>query len=468
MNEIRIYWGYEFYPDEFNYPSIVGGWINDYIGGVSMALVILDSLPFKSYVERGFKASSYEPHVQPRGDTFRSPLYTLLGEPQIPDEFKVHFDILSTHEITWKYGRLLANSNSEFQKYWDRYADRRVSIFKKDYSSTFEELLISIKYRYQTTQFYPCDSMISSFHPSNFFEMNICDPYIDPNPKFACMSRYNETAYKFKETFSIRFTNKDEFTKKRSALLSKEAQRSTKSEDLNNLLIGSLDEVCYPSDQFDPQEQYFNPIGIGRCTALLNWGKGFPEMYPQFQDALINEKREIFGRFLSINELNFIAKYKITRNLIKTILDHNINYDLCSTLEYLLTNIIEERPPKKPPPKPVEPDEEDEYLIDMPDLFEDGIPKLWNYRHDEKSYRFSCEDAKYHTGRLCSLIIILTFPHLYTDKDRSYELDKYASESHISRAILSQSGLRKIMEPEDFFCDGMNADELGFNLFDEG
>jgi hypothetical protein len=63
MNEIRIYWGYEFYPDEFNYPSIVGGWINDYIGGVNMALVILDSLPFKSYVTRGFKASSYIPHV---------------------------------------------------------------------------------------------------------------------------------------------------------------------------------------------------------------------------------------------------------------------------------------------------------------------------------------------------------------------------------------------------------------------
>jgi len=467
MNEIRLYWGYEFYPEEFNYPSIVGGWINDFIGGVNMSLTILDNLPFKSYVSRGFKAASYRPSVRKKGDLFRAPIFLLYGEPEIPEEFQEHFDILSSHEITWKYGRILANSSTEFIKYWSRYKDRRDKIFKESYNPIYEELLMSIKNRYESTQFYPSESMISQYHQGNYIQVSICDPYIDSNAKLACLSKYNETTYNFKETFSIRFTNKDEFTKKRSALLSKEAQRSTKSECLNNLLVGSFDEICYPRGDYDPQEQYFNPIGIGRAVALLNWGKGYPEMYPQFQDKLVNEKREIFGRFLTLEELNFITRYNVSRNLIKVILDHDIHHDLCNEIEYLCSVIHEDKPPSTPIYNEDEDLEVDEFLISMSDLLEDGIPKLWNYRRDEASYRFSDSNVEWHTGQLCVLIVILTVPHLYTDERRLRELDRYESSSHLSKVILSRSGLKKIMEPNDFFCGGLDSDEDGFNIFDE-
>lgn len=468
LNEIRIHWGYEFYPEEFNYPSFVGGWLNDYIGGINMGLVTLDELPYKSYVARGFNASNYRPSVRNRGEMYKSPLFLLYGEPEIPEEFQEHFDILSTHEISWKYGRLLANSNKEFILYWDKYKKKRKELFKQNSFFTYEELLINIVNRYQTTQFYPNDSMTIRYHKGNYIQVSICDPYIDPNAKIACLSKYNDTAYNFKETFSIRFTNKDEFTKKRSDLLSKEAQRSTKSEDLNNLLIGSYDEIYYPTD-FKPEEQYFNPIGIGRATALLNWGKGYPEIREIFRTSLLNEKREIFGRFLSIEELNFVTRYNVSRNLIKTILDFDINQDLCSTIEYLCQCITDKDPPMRPDtPDSDEEPERDEFLIVMSDLLEEGIPKLWNYRHDSESYRFFDENIRWHVGQLTNLIVILTFPHLYTDAARQYELDRYASSSHISRAILSRSGLEKLMNPEDFFCGGLDSDDLGFGLFDEG
>jgi hypothetical protein len=463
MNEIRIYWGYEFYPEEFNYPALVGGWISDYIGGVHMGLTILEQLPFKSYVTRGFKASCFEPSVRKKGDNYKSPFFLLYGEPEIPEEFREHFDILSNHEITWKYGRLLANSSKEFKLYWDKFYRNRQRIFKVPCVLTYQDLIISIKDRYNTTQFYPSESMVSRYHKCNYLQVNIDDPYIDSNAKLACLSKFNDTTYKFKETFSIRFTNKDEFTKKKSALLSKEAQRSTKSEALNNLLVGSYDEICYPSDGFKPEEQYFNPIGIGRTTALLDWGKGYPEVFPHFEDTLINEKKEIFGRFLTIDELNFVSENNISRELIKTILDHNLNNDLISSIEYLCAENQKIEPPVKP--IPVTDSDEDEFLISMPDLLEEGIPKLWNYRHDERSYRFSDKEVEWHVGQLTNLIIILTFPHLYKDEDRYYELDRYESSSHTSKVLLSRSGLRKIMSA-DFFCGGSDS-EIGFGLFDE-
>jgi len=470
LDEIRSYWGYEFYPDEFTYPHRVGGWINDYIGGVDMTLVIIDSLPLKDYVYRGFEAAKQNPYIKKKGELYHSPIYLLNGQPKIPEEFSANFDLLTKHEISWKYGRVLASSVREFSNYWDNYKNHRQSVFKKRVDMTYEDLIISILHRYKSVQFYPSDSMISRYHKGNYIQLNIDDPYIDPNARIACLAKYNCMAYDFKDSFSIRFSNPDEFSKKRSSLLSKEADRSTKSAELNNLVIGSHDEIYYPEedDKFQPQRQYFNPIGIGRVTALLNWGYGYPEVREQFQDCLIKEKEEIFGRFLTLKELIYITEKKISRRVIKKILDYNLNCDLISTIDYLLSC---DRKVKKINEKeinfPRDEEDDDPYLISMPDLLQEGIPKLWNYRNDPTSYRFSDESVKYHVGQLDNLIVILTFPGLYKPEDRLYELERYEKGSHTAEVILSRSGL-KTFEPHDFFDDQASADGFGLDLFDGG
>jgi hypothetical protein len=468
LDEIRSYWGYEFYPDEFMYPYRVGGWINDFIGGVDMSLVIIDKLPLKDYVFRGFKASGCHPYIKKKGEMYHSPFYLLYGQPKIPDEFLGNFDLLTKHEISWKYGRILANSNKEFRRYWDDFRNQRMKVFKKPLSMTYEELIISIKHRYKSVQFYPSDSMISRYHKGNYIQVNISDPYIDPNPRVALLAKYNCMDHDFKDSFSIRFSNPDEFSKKRSSLLSKEADRSTKSAELNNLLIGSFDEIYYPEESFNPQEQYFNPIGIGRVTALLNWGYGYPEVREQFTDCLIEEKREIFGRFLSLEELLYISTVKVNRRVIKKILDHDINHDLTIIIPQIIPRITQDEPEVE---RVIEEDEEiipdDPYIITMTDLMEPGIPKLWSYRNDVESYRFADESSRYHTAQLDNLIVILTFPGLYKPEDRVYELDKYERSSHMARVILSRSGL-KTFSQRDFFDDQSDSEGIGFDLFDGG
>lgn len=466
MDEIRDYWGYEFYPTEFDYPAKVGGWVNDYVGGCDMTMVILDELPYKNYVYGGYNAYKYNFSVRSKGLNFVAPIYSLLGRPKIPEEFQKNFDILSTHEITWKYGRLLSNSIKEFSLYWNRKQEARLSIFKKSgLAPPLEDLRKKLIASFPTVQFYPSDSMISRFEEYKAVQISIDDFYIDPNPHLACISKFNEVIYEFKESFSIRFTDPDEFTKKTSGLLSKEAARSIKSECLSNLLTGHYDEIYYPLNENQINELYLSPISIGRTTALLNWGRGYPIVQEQYKTILANDKKEIFGRFLSLEELIFCSMNNIPRTLIKRILAIRSEYTLISIIEFLNTTLVESKKVIYEPPVEPEPDLTDDFEIGMSDLLEEGVPKLWNWRNNRSYYTFVDDESYYHANRLDNLILQLTFPGLYTDEARLYELQRYENSSHIAGIILARSGIRKLMDPQDIWDDNSGS-EVGFGLFD--
>jgi len=187
MEELKSYWGYEFHPREFDYPSKLGGWMTDKLMGVDLTLITLDSLPQNNLLTRGFKASAYRHHIKPRGELFKPAWLKFYGDPKIPEEFEKHFDIASTTEINWKYGRLLKSSEKEFKTYYETLKKERQSIFKKQIELTYDDLITSILSRYNTTQFYPNESMISCYHKGNYVDINIEDFYIDPNPSFACI-----------------------------------------------------------------------------------------------------------------------------------------------------------------------------------------------------------------------------------------------------------------------------------------
>jgi hypothetical protein len=317
IGEITTYWGYEFFPYEFNYPSIYGGWVNERLNGVDLSLLILEKLPYNDLVYRGFEASKTKLITRGKGALQRPPIFSLLAIMDIPDEFHDHFNFLPSNLLNRKFGRILSLSTDLFKRYWDKLLLKRKRIFNQKASFPFEDIILDTIQYYKTYQFYPCDIMIQKYHMSDRFRINISDPYIDPNPKLACLSKFNLINYPFKETFSIRFTNPDASTKKTSSLFSKEIQRALKSDITSVLITGKYHEIYYPKGDYRPQEQYLNPIKIGEITALLNWGKGYPEIKKIYEHPLINEKREIFNYLFSLQELELITRLKLSRPIIK-------------------------------------------------------------------------------------------------------------------------------------------------------
>jgi len=321
ISDIVSYWGYEFYPKEFEYPTLCGGWVNERLNGVDLSLLLLESLPYNTLVCRGYEASQVELKMRGKGPLKRPPILQKLGIMDIPEEFHNHFDFLPQNLLNRKYGRIMSLSLKSFQTYWDKLWKKRQAEFKKRHDVTFEDLICSILNDHRSSQFYPIDMMIKSYHPCNIIRAQIDDIYLDPNPKMALLAKYDLVNYPFKESFSIRFTNPEATTKKTSSLFSKEIQRALKSEITNTLMVGQYHEIYYPSDEYRPEEQYLNPLKIGEITAILNWGKGFPELKKQFVHPLIEEKRQVYNYLFSLPELFKISQYRMSRPVIKKALE---------------------------------------------------------------------------------------------------------------------------------------------------
>lgn len=486
LDEIRDYWGYEFYPTEFHYPHVVGGWINEKVNSVDLSLVSLEELDLKSYVFRGMRASNTSAKRKYTGIRIRSPMFILMGDPSIPEEFYDHFDYLPEKSLNEKYGRLLSHSREHFRDHWNRLYKKRQRVFKIPYEVTFSELLIEIKKSRPTTLFYPCDTMIKEYHPCNVIQGNIKDIYLDPNPHLACVSYYNNTAYDFAETFSIRFSNADATTKKTSSLFSKEVQRALKSEEISVLMTGKFHEVYYPKDDYRPEEQYLNPIKIGEVTSILNWGKGYPEVFDHFKDTLIEEKRKVFDYLFSIEELSKITSSNVSRIQVKWILglSKETGMNFLETIEYISENMpeVEEIIPDVEWENSDSDDDELFHLsssvylpetsetkifVRITDLFEVGCPILWNVRQDWDSYRFDSFQTEEYLRELDRLIVVLTFPYLLTDEQKAMEIARARScDDPVYAYISERSGVLRLTDNSSILDDeGM---EDAFDIFGEG
>jgi hypothetical protein len=468
LSEIRNYWGYEFYPTEFIYPSKVGGWINEKINSVDMTLVMLDQLDLKSYVFRGFKAATRQLQKSGKGELFTPPILTLMGNPKIPKEYWDNFDILTYSQLDEKYGRILSKSPKIFIRFWEKLYKVRQREFKIPFECTYEELLLMIQNHFETTQFYPNETMIYRYHPCNYRKGRIGDPYLDPNPHMAVVAKFNPSIqYPFREAFSIKFSNMDASTKKSQSLFSKEIQRTLKSEAINILCTGKHHEIYYPSDSFKPEEQYLNPIKIGEVTSILNWGMGYPELKKNFEHPLIIEKKSIFGRLFSIEELIYITRKGLNRRILKFIVDYlerNPQYTLEDTVEYLIDAIrdlkVQEKEKEKPPQLP-------ENYITFDRLLEDNCSILWSFRNNPKDYICASEEVTHYLGKLDQYVTIGSHhdPIFKPERERlKAEIDTGAA-GRVLCILAHRSGAYKLLDEELRQGDFFESDEGFGGLF---
>jgi len=437
LSEICTFWGYEFHPREINYPAICGGWVNDKINTVDMSLVLMERLGFDEYMIRGFHANNYRPFISDRGGTFISPIYELYARPKIPEEFRNHFDILPESQIMSKYGKNLKDSNTVFCQYWDRMKINRQKIFKKRFSSTFSDFIEEVVNHFDNINFFPCEEMISSFHSGDYFKVKIRDPYLDPNPRVALLSYYNDIQYDFKDRFSICFTDADISTKKSNSIFSIEIQRSLKSDLLQRMLIGREHEILYPSDGYKPEEDYLNAVRIGEVSAILCWGKGYPEIHKRFRNPLIERKREIFGTLFSLQELDLITESGISRVVLKLLLESEIiTGSVCERIKKLSELALDLREIPSIDPLEMEYDEESEHeeekFFDYP--LRAGVDDDHDYEyHDPHSIFITLPDLLPGRGDLLNRLLNEKF-HREFDREAGHfyqltmEMVRYARD----------------------------------------
>jgi hypothetical protein len=465
IKEISQFWGYEFFPTEVSYPIIFGGWLNPKMNGVDLSLTYLDELPLKDYVFRGAKAAATRPIKKRSSKNFyESPSSFLLDLSRVPEKYLPMFDIEPIDIINDKYGRNLTRSEAFFKKFWRNLKTKRLKTFNKRLDMSLDDLILYIMKKYRNIEFYPCEDMVYKYHASNSFEVSIEDYYIDPNPKTALISYFSEIDYEFKEVFSVNFTEPDNFYIKGHRLYSKEAQRTLKSEKLSIFYEGIRHEYFFP-DGFDPNEQYISPIKIGVVARNLNFFKGYPEKREIFKDLLIEEKREIFGRFLSLKEMIWFKSKGLTRTIIKRLIQHCHSIEDMSYVLDEFINLVHQRENTQEEIVYKQEIRSKDILTFADAVSEDGCSLFYAWRTDKSLYKVEKRVEQYWDELDCAIMqLSLSYMNFHNANEALDEIlsGSKGEEIRIMSKIYNLENLEITTE-----TDLSSAYDEGLSLFQE-
>lgn len=484
LERVASYWGYEFFPTESNYPSLVGGWVNEKIEGVDLALLYLDELPYKSYVSRGFFAQQERVSCKKnKGKLYNSPSVQLFYGYTFPEEYNNVMNNLPLSSINEKYGKKLSMNQKYFREYWDQLSDKRRATFKKDNQLTYEELLIEIVRTRQTTQFYPSSSMIDHYEEYEVCNARIYDFYLDPNPLLAMLKLYNDSfSYDFAEEFSISFSDTDSF-KLENELFSREIQRTLKNDQISALFTNSENVYIVPKNtDYDPCQQYLNPFKIGVVANKKDWGKGYPVLREEYVSPILLKKTQVYGRIFNIRESQLICKYRFSRLCIKSLAkDDNIP----ETIRFLLDNVsIENSIQTLPEEDAYDSDEEESEAIrkmtDDPYSPWTGDPQLISVRRAERDFmtiffiwRLNKDAFFFETSDLNKCFSYYDIALMYGQlglpgtETRKAEFEVEIAESNqFVRLFCQKFNILSGFEPIDIFNRDTESDDDPGGLFD--
>jgi hypothetical protein len=354
IEEFKRYWTYEFFKDEYHYPVIFGGWINDTLNGIDMSFKIIEDIQINPACFRSYEAQKESFRVKKKGKIKEDLFLKQVGIFNVPEAYQRFFNIHYESERDFLFGRKF-KSRQFFRKYWDTIAFKRKKRFEKSSLKDLIKIRQEIINDNPAKTYYPAEDMIKYYARFEFWNFDIKDLYIDANPKMALISKLFSTQYPFKEEFSIRFTNEDIFSKT-YYLQSKEVGKSNSHRLQKDYLISERAEIIFPVSEELANENYINPIGIGSIASNISWGKGYPIIFEEYRNPLVKEKKNIFGRFLTLEEQIYLTRKKIGRDVIKYIFDtYGIDVDLIYFLDEISKIPIEEDIEIEPPePKKVQ------------------------------------------------------------------------------------------------------------------
>lgn len=482
LGEIISYWGYEFYPSEAQTPYKIGGWLNLRIEKVDFTLVEIEHLELKSYHYRGFEAVKVSPIIPKGGTMYECPFRKLYPFVTLDDDIAEAVNYLPKDQAEWKFGRIFSNLN-KFTAYWDNLYKRRQKAFKKDICMNYIDLLKSIVSTYRKTQFYPNNDMIKTYHNWNFLSARIKDLYLDANPVFSALAYNKQIEYGFSEKFSLAFARPDEDFSLKRGLYSREVERSLKTNTLSLFFVGTDDSIMWPSDGYDPSEDYLNPIAVGKSTTASGFARGYPELLPEFRSPLIEEKKKVFGRFLTLEEMEYFTRTKIPRSTIKYYVEHLANLDdlkdlIDSFRDEILDAIIcsesfidpegdeDEAPNLYHDSDRNNLSDPDENYITWDSLTNPENTKFWNYnQHSKERYKFDSQHTADTFSELSILVLYATYPGLKDRDELIKEFDQLRVTNAILHTIASNIGISQLIEATH--VESSLDDDWGCDLFGE-
>lgn len=329
--EIIDFWGYEFFDEEYKYPSSFGGWHSCKISGVCLDFLELDKLEYTSSVCRSYFACKKNTlkHKKVPKRTAKFPYAIMFQFLDWGNKEKI-FDITSYYEIYQKYKRL---SNHEFNSLWTDLYTRRQEAFKKAPLLPYRELLLEIIKDNPTKTYYPSPFMTKYQKKTDVLTGTLKEIYLSKSPKMAYLKSLNPylVTDEIADQFSINFTEADTVTKKASNAIRKQLEKSIIPNIKNDIISDWYGIPVFkdPSDEEEFQNSYINPLGIFNCSMLFSFTGEIPILFEEYRSPLIFEKASVFGKILTFNEHKMVQRY--SRKTIEKIVYYSNIYGV--TLE---------------------------------------------------------------------------------------------------------------------------------------
>lgn len=179
MEEILTFWGYEFFPEEYQYPYLFGGWRSEKFLGYSIELKFLEDLEYDSRVYGAYMASKVRPFVRRKKDRYKfSSIWNRLiipdttlervcpvgSDEHIKNKYRLYHQFKETSAVA-RYNVQIARINTYHEK-------RKVDISYDDFINLFLE---------ENPKSIPPEKFIE-WIPSDKLVSFITDPYIQDTP----------------------------------------------------------------------------------------------------------------------------------------------------------------------------------------------------------------------------------------------------------------------------------------------
>jgi hypothetical protein len=318
LKELVSFWGYEFYPEEYEYPALFGGWFSFGYKSISLDLYLMDKLDYIQPLYGAYKAcmeNSIKKYFREK-QTYQSPLMKVypLMYMKLEEDYRTYFDADTLGAVKTKYFRV--NERHEGIRLWNLLYKKRRKIFLGNSFKVSKRSLMEYVYTSSSKEFYPPDSMISGFEKVEDTDCPYKDWYFTNNPRLSYLQSLGET-------------NRKGIIADKYSILGFQPARLTPN-DLRKRLKGvigsrmipifndrSFNEDMYLYEGVTLDENYRNPQDMCKLASYIREDNLVP--LPRWKAKGIKEKKAIYGCFLTTQQIKALQPYQLDRKRLKPI-----------------------------------------------------------------------------------------------------------------------------------------------------
>jgi hypothetical protein len=396
--ELVAFWGYEFYPNEANYPYVFGGWFTPGMLGVRLDLFYLGTPGMEQLKALTAVVGSKELHKPIRGGKnkpYTDPIQQKLGRGlELPDDSRINYkkDLHEIKELFFKW-----NDKPSQERAWEETYQIRRGLFNKDWpkppediTGTIIRLLLS---SYPRRDFLPHPDRCTR-RPLNREDLPVRKPYRSPTPMLSYIKYYNPEQVGSRIVPERKSWDNMGINRKMTAQERAAAFRNTE------LIPGNSPMVSDPRDYgfILPEgslRQWNNPGAVVSVWSQFTSEESIPEPHDKAYERDLWDDKEIELLDLLTSELGrnvslFLGKIRwpgidALKRVAILLPEALVDYDWPAPEEEPEVEIIDEAD-SEPEETDSESDEEEDPVPPQPEIAEGsellGIEDYWTWKND--------------------------------------------------------------------------------------